>query len=71
MSRTAGSPAPQVPKKVKAAAFMRRVSGAQAEEFPALGEGKDLRLTAPRLTGAALAVDGRVVHLSAFAASRA
>lgn len=54
--------------RAKAAAFLRKVTRAKEEEFPALGEGKDLRLSGPRLTGAALAVDGRVVHLSAFSA---
>jgi len=54
------------PTKAKAAAFLRKVTKAKEEEFPAVGEGQDLRLTGPRLTGAALAVDGRVVHLSAF-----
>ncbi len=58
--------APQIPAKEHAAAFLRKVTEAQEEEFPALGEGQDLRLTGPGLTGAALAVGGRVVHLSAF-----
>ncbi|MGA2260034.1 MAG: DUF6569 family protein [Acidobacteriota bacterium] len=59
-----------IPTKAKASAFLRKVTKAKEEEFPALGEGQDLRLTGPRLTGAALAVDGRVVHLSAFAMSQ-
>ena len=40
---------------------------AEAMEFPAIGQGQDLRLTGAALTGAALAADDRVVHLSAFA----
>jgi hypothetical protein len=39
---------------------------AKANTFPAIGEGVDVRLTGPDLTGAALVTDGRVVHLSAF-----
>jgi hypothetical protein len=50
----------------KAAAFVKRVSRAKAEEFPAVGEGRDLRLTGRNLTGAALAADDNIVHLSAF-----
>ena len=57
---------PQIPAREHAAAFLRKVTEAQEEEFPALGEGQDLRLAGPGLTGAALAVGGRVVHLSAF-----
>ncbi len=55
-----------IPTRAKATAFLRKVTAAKDEEFPSLGEGTDLRLTGPRLTGAALAVDGRLVHLSAF-----
>jgi hypothetical protein len=69
LSKTAQSPASQIPTKTKAAAFMRKVANSKEEEFPAIGEGQDLRLTGPKLTGAALAVDGCIVHLSAFAAS--
>jgi hypothetical protein len=57
---------PQVPARAQAAEFLRKVAEAKEDEFPALGEGQDLRLTATGLTGAALAVDGRVVHLSAL-----
>ncbi len=52
--------------KGKTAAFLRKVVAAKEEEYPALGEGQDVRLTGQGLTGAALAVNGRVVHLSAF-----
>ena len=69
-SDSKGTHAPQVPDKAKAAAFLRKVTKAKEEKFPALGEGEDLRLTGARLTGAALAVGGRVVHLSAFPVSQ-
>jgi hypothetical protein len=59
-----------IPTKAKAAAFLRKVTMAKEEEFPALGEGQDLRLTGPRLTGAALVVNDRVVHLSAFSVTQ-
>jgi hypothetical protein len=58
----------------KAAAASRRsveellsaVTQAEAKTFPAVGEGVDIRLTGPNLTGAGLVTKGRVVHLSAF-----
>ncbi len=49
-----------------AARFMDRVRRAKLESFPAIGEGEDVRLSARWLTGAALAKQERVVHLSAF-----
>lgn len=66
-SDNAEPPASSIPTEATASAFLRKVTEAKGEEFPAVGEGQDLRLTGPALTGAALAVDGRVVHLSAFA----
>ena len=50
----------------EAHAFMERVSKARAEEFPAVGEGTDIRLSGRNLNGAALIADDHVVHLSAF-----
>jgi len=69
-SGSAAKHAERVPSAAKAAAFLRKVGKAKEEEFPALGEGQDLRLSGSKLTGAALAVDGRVVHLSAFSLSQ-
>ena len=48
-------------------AFFESVCNAKAEEFPAVGEGLDIRLSGCNLTGAALAAKGRIIHLSAFA----
>ena len=48
-------------------AFLRRVSAGETKQYPAVGEGEDIRLSNVGLTGAALAACGRVVHLSAFA----
>jgi hypothetical protein len=47
-------------------AFLHSIAAAQAQPFPAIAEGEDLRLTAPGLTGGALIADARVIHLSAF-----
>ncbi len=46
--------------------FLNVVAQAKLETFPAIGDGEDLRLSARHLTGAALAKQDRVVHLSAF-----
>jgi hypothetical protein len=56
-----------LPSDVEVDKFLKEVMAAKAEEFPAIGQGQDLRLTGSALTGAALAADDRVVHLSAFA----
>lgn len=48
--------------------FLRQVAAAKAEEFPAVGEGIDLRLSSLNLTGAALAANHHIIHLSAFIA---
>ena len=52
---------------VQAAQFLAVAAQAPQHRTPALGLGEDLRLTAPHIAGAALAVDDRVVHLGAFA----
>ncbi|HLV81378.1 MAG TPA: DUF6569 family protein [Chthonomonadaceae bacterium] len=51
-------------------AFLKALARADAETFAAVGVGEDVRLTATGLTGGALVAEGRVVHLSAFAAGR-
>lgn len=48
------------------AAMLEAVRDARVETFPAIGEGTDLRLHGPGITGAALQARGRTVHLSAF-----
>lgn len=47
-------------------AFLKRVHSAKKEEFDAVGEGRDVRFSGKNLTGAALVVDEKVIHLSAF-----
>ena len=46
--------------------FMEGVKNAEAEQFEALGEGDDLRLSDESLAGGALVAEDRVVHLVAF-----
>jgi hypothetical protein len=55
-----------VPSREQVAAFLKAVAEAKVSTFAGVGEGEDLRLEADSLTGAALAVDEKVVHLSAF-----
>ena len=50
--------------------FVGDTLAARVDRFPAVGLGEDLRLAAPTLTGGALTVDGKVVHLCAFRLSR-
>jgi hypothetical protein len=47
--------------------FLATLSAAHAHVAPAVGLGEDVRLSAPGITGAALAVDGTVIHLCGFA----
>lgn len=49
--------------------FVTYTKEATVQASAAIGMGTDLRVTAPGLTGAALAAEGRLVHLSAFAVS--
>lgn len=49
-----------------ASEWLQAVTKAEAKSFPAIAEGEDVRLTGTNLTGGALVVDERVVHLSAF-----
>jgi hypothetical protein len=58
---------PTLPSPNDVESFLRRVSTGETKKYPAIGEGEDIRLASPDLTGAALAAHGRVVHLSAFA----
>ena len=46
--------------------FMANVKDANAEQFDALGEGEDFRLSGVSLAGGALVAEERVVHLAAF-----
>lgn len=54
------------PAEAAAQSFLGEMRAARAREFPAVGEGRDLRLSGERLAGGALVVGERVVHLAAF-----
>lgn len=60
--------APRVLPGGSARTFLDDVAKAPGGRFPAIGMGEDVRIESPRVAGAALVVDGRVVHLSAFRA---
>jgi hypothetical protein len=47
--------------------FLESLKGAAAENFPALGEGEDIRLSGRGIAGGALVAEGRVVHLAGYA----
>jgi len=47
-------------------ALLQEVGTAKTESFRAVGMGDDVRLTGDTLTGGALIVENRIVHLSAF-----
>lgn len=61
-----GQPETVSPESITA--FLERIKDSSSEAFPAIGEGQDLRLSGRGISGGALVADGRVVHLSAFAA---
>ena len=42
------------------------VVAAQAQAYPAVGMGEDVRIESPSVAGGALAADGAVLHLAAF-----
>jgi len=46
--------------------FLHSVKQANAQRFPALGLGEDVRLNSAEITGAALEVGDRLIHLCAF-----
>jgi hypothetical protein len=46
--------------------FLARTCASEIHEMPALGLGRDVRLVSREISGAALNVDGSLLHLSAF-----
>jgi len=58
---------PGEPARLDAERLLEQTKSAPVERFPAVGLGEDLRLASPTLAGGALALDGRLVHLCAFA----
>jgi hypothetical protein len=75
LDRDAGTVPPCVPRGHAPAApetvrpFLAAVAAAHAEEFAAVGAGRDVRLTGRGVSGAALLAGRRVVHLNAFGAA--
>jgi hypothetical protein len=48
------------------AALLQRVESLEAEEYPAVGLGREIRLQGKAMAGAALVVEDRLVHLAAL-----
>jgi hypothetical protein len=57
---------PVTTKSDEADRFLDSILELDAQSFPAIGLGEDLRLNSPTISGGALAHDGRVIHLAAF-----
>lgn len=61
------TPAPIMPPpRGLARGFVKQAAEARYVSFPAVGDGEDHRLGGDRLSGGAVSLDGRVVHLCAF-----
>jgi len=58
--------APAVATASEPSALLAAVAAATPTEFDAIGLGRDVRLESPAVAGAALVLDGHVVHLCAF-----
>jgi hypothetical protein len=54
------------PSAVSADAFISRLLRAEVETYPAVGEGTEVRISAPGVIAGGLVAEGRVVHLAAF-----
>ena len=67
METLRASPVAEVTPPDAAQAFLAEISAAPAENYPALGEGEDLRLESEALVGGGLKARGRLIHLCAFA----
>ncbi len=52
--------------EIEAKRFVEILAAVEVQEFPAVGLGKDLRLSSQMVSGGALENDGRVIHLGAF-----
>jgi len=61
-------PGGQSAVQLSAAQFLTAARQADGKSYDSLGEGRDLRLTGWKLTGAALVVDRKLVHAAVFAA---
>ena len=52
--------------QVEVEKFLARIGTTMAEVYPAVGDGEDYRFDGEELSGGALVIDGRMVHLCAF-----
>jgi hypothetical protein len=59
-------PRPGVLGEAAAYRFLEEIRNARQQDFPAIGEGTDIRLAGERLAGGALRVGEHLVHLAAF-----
>jgi hypothetical protein len=57
---------PGTPTSEEAGRFLESILELDPQSFTAIGLGEDLRLSSPTISGGALALDGRVIHLAAF-----
>lgn len=56
----------ELPKPADVSGFLGAVGEGESLRYPASGLGEDIRIEAPEAVGAALDVDGSIVHLAAF-----
>jgi hypothetical protein len=63
-SKTARKETPCAPEAARS--FLEKTANAKAEDFAAISEGRDIRLSGRGLTGAALLADDRIIQLTAF-----
>jgi ARG/rhodanese/phosphatase superfamily protein len=56
--------------RAAAVEFLQAVEHAEEQRFPAIGMGEEIHLSGDGLAGAALVVEGRVIHLAAFRVTR-
>jgi hypothetical protein len=54
-------------RRKNAKKFLSKIAEAEIESFDAVGLGRDVRLSGPRLVGGGLAVDDNLIHVAAFA----
>lgn len=57
---------PHRAEATEAARLLDSILDLETKSFPAVGLGEDLRIDSPNITGGALSLNGRVVHLAAF-----
>lgn len=57
---------PHAAEASEAANLLDSILELDTKSFPAVGLGEDLRIDSPNITGGALSLNGRVVHLAAF-----